>query len=136
MDVALLHAVVDRVLHEQQADHRAGGAEHRDQRQERDAQALAAAGSGEAAEPGALRGKQLVSEESLELAVAREELRRRALLDDTPSDEHDGAVGDLHGREALRRDEHGPAGDAPDAARRRADARSRCRRPRADRRAR
>ena len=31
--------------------------------------------------------------------------------DDDAVDEHDGAVGDLHGREALRRDEHRPARD-------------------------
>ena len=39
--VALLHPVVDRVLHEQQADHRAGRAEQRDHAEECDALVLA-----------------------------------------------------------------------------------------------
>src|SRR5438034_5204235 len=58
-----------------------------------------------------LRCNELVSEESCEPAVTREQLRRRAVLDDAAVEQDDRAVRDLHGREALRRDEHGSSLD-------------------------
>src|SRR5512133_4262233 len=61
--------------------------------------------------PVRLCGKELVSEQSLEVAVAAEQLERRAVLDDPAVDEHDCPVCDLHGREPLSRNEDGPAGD-------------------------
>src|SRR5580765_5051992 len=55
--------------------------------------------------PVCLGGKELVSEQSLEVAIAAEQLERRAVH------EHDRPVSHLHGREPLSRDEDGPAGD-------------------------
>ena len=52
------------------------------------------------------RQRSLLSEERGEHAAVREQLVRRARLDDPPVVEHDGAVGDLDGREPLGRDQH------------------------------
>src|SRR6266545_4579537 len=56
--VAGLHAVVDRVLHEQQPDHRTGGAEDRDHGEEGDAPELPAQVAAEARETGARLTRQ------------------------------------------------------------------------------
>ncbi len=52
-----------------------------------------------------------------ERAAGREQLGGRALLDDPPPRQHDGAVGRLDGREALRRDQHRATGDGRPQAR-------------------
>src|SRR5262245_26290753 len=57
------------------------------------------------------RGKELVSEQLLEVAAAAQELEGRAALDDPPVDEHDRPIGDLDRRQPLGRDEDGAAGD-------------------------
>src|SRR2546423_7775670 len=56
-----------------------------------------------------LRGTDLVSEERGERARAEDQLGRQPALEDPALVEDDGAVGELDRREALRRDEHGPA---------------------------
>src|SRR5580765_697397 len=61
--------------------------------------------------PVRLGGKELVSEQSLEVAVAAEQVERRAVLDDAAVHEHDRPVGDLDRREPLGRDENSPSGD-------------------------
>src|SRR5581483_4380532 len=53
--------------------------------------------------------RHLVTEETRERAACVEELRRLAGLDDPARLKNDGAVGELHRREALRRDEDGAA---------------------------
>ena len=64
------------------------------------------------------------------------EILRATLLDDAAAIEHDGAVRDDDGREPLPGDEHGAARRARGVGSRRGGARSRCRRPTSDRRAR
>src|SRR3954453_10425398 len=61
--------------------------------------------------PECLGGKELVSEELLEVPVATKQRGRRGVFDDAAVHEHDCPVGDLHRREPLCRDEHGSAGD-------------------------
>src|SRR3954468_13173234 len=59
-----------------------------------------------------LRGcKDLVSKESTEDAARAEQFGRSPVLLDHAVDEHDRAVGDLHRREALRRNEDRPSRD-------------------------
>src|SRR5215218_7098582 len=59
----------------------------------------------------ALCGKDFLPEEAREGAIARQQLVRLAVLEDHTVVEHDRAVGDLDGREALRRDQNGPPGE-------------------------